>query len=770
MTLKILAKENAVQTEINDAAALESEKNALVKKKDKPVVNVSGAYLEKEKKLVINAKDALENSDSAKAVSSSMGHTWEAKDDGIQVRDTAPGDLWDSRTWAGLNGIAPALQHKINISNAGAYYLWVNMSNPDDGADSYHVAVDGIYKYVNTDGQKVNAKGWYCKKEAISLSKGVHVITIFAREDGLTLNQLLFTQDANATFADGTFETPSRRYMGEESADFTDLQAAVDSAKTKVEAEYTAESWSIFASALQSAEEMLGNKDAAQKDVDAAQKALVKKDTPVIPEILADFNFDADGDFFGGGNAKAAGTYTLVDHGTGKALKLTGGEKQHLAVTAKDGSSLLTGVEELTVSFQIKPENSATNWGFFAAPNDEEQKFKREHYLGVVDISGTTSAERYNNSGERPGETASYQTGYPGWYHVTAVYTKDATILYINGKKVSEASSEYALADILGGSSVLYIGRANWKALTATETGEYATALIDNYKILSRAMTDEEAAKEAAKYVEKVEKVEKEALKAAIDTKVDAEDTYTAESWKVYTDALTAANAVYNKKDAAQEEVDAAAKTLTDAQKALTKKPQPPKRPFEDVDKETGDWYYEAVYYNFDRGIMNGINETHFAPLDNLARAQFAIILHNMEGKPDAAYEPKFRDVEDEQWYTDAIMWASSKEIVTGYTDGSEMFGWGDKILREQMAVMMYRYAKNFKEYDTSGAADFNNFTDAALVSDYAEEAVAWAVGNGIITGKDLDKDETPESIDPLGDASRAECAIIIQRFLEKYN
>ena len=109
-------------------------------------------------------------------------------------------------------------------------------------------------------------------------------------------------------------------------------------------------------------------------------------------------------------------------------------------------------------------------------------------------------------------------------------------------------------------------------------------------------------------------------------------------------------------------------------------------------------------------------------------------------------------------------MWASANGIVTGYADGSRRFGTGDKIVREQMAVMLYRYAKDYKKYDVSKAADFAHFTDAASVSAYAEEAVAWAVGNGILTGKD-----NGTKLDPQGDASRAECAVIIQRFLEKY-
>ncbi|MCB6416796.1 hypothetical protein LI221_17375, partial [Faecalimonas umbilicata] len=91
--------------------------------------------------------------------------------------------------------------------------------------------------------------------------------------------------------------------------------------------------------------------------------------------------------------------YTLVDHeGNGKALKLNG-TSQFLTVTKKDGSSLLTGMDEVEVSFQMKPSTSATNWGFFAAPNTNEQKYQQEHYIGVVNISGTVNAERYNNSG-----------------------------------------------------------------------------------------------------------------------------------------------------------------------------------------------------------------------------------------------------------------------------------------------------------------------------------------------------------------------------------
>ena len=135
-----------------------------------------------------------------------------------------------------------------------------------------------------------------------------------------------------------------------------------------------------------------------------------------------------------------------------------------------------------------------------------------------------------------------------------------------------------------------------------------------------------------------------------------------------------------------------------------------------------------------------------------------------MNEAPSVEYVPTFKDVAAGQWYTNAILWASKNKIVTGYSDGSNNFGVGDKILREQMAVMMYRYAK-FKGYDVSESKSIDAYKDAASVSKYATEAMEWAVASKIITGKD-----NGTKLDPQGNASRAECAIIIQRFMEKYN
>ncbi len=188
--------------------------------------------------------------------------------------------------------------------------------------------------------------------------------------------------------------------------------------------------------------------------------------------------------------------------------------------------------------------------------------------------------------------------------------------------------------------------------------------------------------------------------------------------------------------------------------------PQVDKLPYVDVTED--DWFYDGVYYNYLEKTMTGKDKEHFAPYEDLARAQFAIILHRMNGKPKIEYSNVFRDVPENIWYTDAILWAADTKVVTGYTD-SGLFGPSDNINREQMAVMMYRYA-NYKGYDTGNKADFDSFTDAAKVNGFAKDAMKWAVGNEIITGKD---NETV--LDPQGNATRAECATIIMRFMEKF-
>ena len=133
-----------------------------------------------------------------------------------------------------------------------------------------------------------------------------------------------------------------------------------------------------------------------------------------------------------------------------------------------------------------------------------------------------------------------------------------------------------------------------------------------------------------------------------------------------------------------------------------------------------------------------------------------------MNDTPEVKYTAKFPDVPEKMWFTNAILWAADTGVVTGYTDTGKL-GPSDNINREQMAVMMYRYAK-YKEYSIGNKADFDQYQDADKVSTFAKEAMQWAVGNGIITGK-----YNGTVLDPQGNATRAECATIIMRFLEKF-
>ena len=172
------------------------------------------------------------------------------------------------------------------------------------------------------------------------------------------------------------------------------------------------------------------------------------------------------------------------------------------------------------------------------------------------------------------------------------------------------------------------------------------------------------------------------------------------------------------------------------------------------------EWYYDAVYYNYTNGLMTGLNDTCFGTNDPLARAHFTTILYRMNDTPEVMYKAIFPDVPYGAWFTSSVLWAADTGVVTGYSD-SGRFGPSDNINREQMAVMMYRYAQ-YKKYESEAPADISNFSDAASVTAYAKEAMEWAVGNKIISGKD-----NGTVLDPLGNATRAECATIIMRFIE---
>ena len=179
--------------------------------------------------------------------------------------------------------------------------------------------------------------------------------------------------------------------------------------------------------------------------------------------------------------------------------------------------------------------------------------------------------------------------------------------------------------------------------------------------------------------------------------------------------------------------------------------------PFTDVADDA--WYKEAVDYVYANGLMSGTSATTFAPNMLLSRAMIAQVVHNLEDNPAAAEQGVFTDVAAGAWYADAVDWAAGEGIVSGYGNGK--FGPEDNITREQMALILYGYAQ-YKGYDVSASGELSSFTDGASTSGWAAEAVRWAVGSGLLSGKG------GGVLDPQGTATRAEVASILMRFAQK--
>ncbi len=207
--------------------------------------------------------------------------------------------------------------------------------------------------------------------------------------------------------------------------------------------------------------------------------------------VIAYFNFDDKTEGFKGAGAAATvnGTVDIVEDAVaGKALKLDGTGTNYLTVTKENGDSLLMGLEELTISYWNKVDNDASNWVYYMAPDDAGQNYLTETYLGMLEKQGGLTAERYKNSGQRPGNATATVTG-GAWNHVTVVYSADKTSIYVNGVLSSEMGSGYKLSDILGENGIFYLGKANWG------TGEYYNGLIDEVSIYDYALDAKEVEK-----------------------------------------------------------------------------------------------------------------------------------------------------------------------------------------------------------------------------------------------------------------------------------
>ena len=177
---------------------------------------------------------------------------------------------------------------------------------------------------------------------------------------------------------------------------------------------------------------------------------------------------------------------------------------------------------------------------------------------------------------------------------------------------------------------------------------------------------------------------------------------------------------------------------------------------FSDVAED--DWYYDAVAYVAENGIMSGTDGSRFSPNGTLTRAMLSQILYAMEDKPAVSGAATFSDVAAGAWYADAVNWTAAQGIVAGM--GENSFAPDAPVTREQLSLILYGYAR-YKGYDTSASVSLSGYADRDSVAVWAADSMGWAVSEGLISGR------PGGYLDPAGTATRAEVAQILMNFCE---
>lgn len=169
------------------------------------------------------------------------------------------------------------------------------------------------------------------------------------------------------------------------------------------------------------------------------------------------------------------------------------------------------------------------------------------------------------------------------------------------------------------------------------------------------------------------------------------------------------------------------------------------------ADVNAGTWYTEAVQYVRDNGLMSGTSATTFDPDGTMTRAMLSVVLYRIAGSPSVSGTDSFTDTNDNTWYSNAVLWASRQDLVSGYGNG--LFGTNDPVTREQIATILWRYAGR------PSAAAGTDFADESSISGYASTAVDWARANGIINGIGNNR------FAPRNSATRAQVAVILMNY-----
>lgn len=216
--------------------------------------------------------------------------------------------------------------------------------------------------------------------------------------------------------------------------------------------------------------------------------------------------------------------------------------------------------------------------------------------------------------------------------------------------------------------------------------------------------------------------------------------------------AIEAARAAYDALSTAQKALVTNYGTLTAAEAAYAKFSG-----FAFTDVAETAWYYEAIRNVYEQGFMTGVSATLFLPEGTATRAQVVTILHRLAGSPAVDYQMAYSDVAEDAWFAEAIRWATSEGVVTGYSD--RYFGPDDEVTREQLAAMFYRYAQKMGIDFTGQESDIQRYDDVTEIGVWAKEAMEWCVRNGILKGT------SDTTLSPAATATRAQLATMLGRF-----
>ena len=546
--------------------------------------------------------------------------------------------------------------------------------------------------------------------------------------------------------------------------DYTDLLTAVEAAQKAAEdarkafenakaAQEKAEAAKAAAEAAQKAAEEAAqasgeNSEAAKKAQAAAEEAQAKAEAAQAAAEEAQAGAEAAQKAAEDAAAAAAANNTLAAEAAAKAAEKaakSAEEAGKAAASAEEAAKSAADAAEAMLKAQ-KAQKAAED----AEKAAEEAEKKAEEARKKAEEAAASSAED-KAAAEKAAEEAKAAKQAAEDAKTAAEDAKAAAELALEAAKKSEVEA----------------------AASAAEAAEYARQMAETYQkvveikaelidYLAEAQAAAEKAEAERKAAEEARKAAEEAALAASKYTATFElaqllhesETLTGHAREDYAKVIEDAKAAI---EAAKtpEEVD---EILAAAREAL-KTAGCPSTNFTDV--EENGWYHTGVDFMVKNGFMNGVADDAFDVDGNLTRAQLVTILYRIAGEPESTATNPFADVADGQWYTNAVIWAAENGIVKGVN--TTTFAPNDQITREQIATILFRYAKAEKvEGKLAG------FPDAEKVSDYAADAMAWAVEQGLING--ISESDGKTYLAPQETATRAQIAVILMRYLTAEN